>query len=133
MAPLGPGVGEDATAAQIADAVVATWHEIELVLSPIVGPRGVAALYQRSLHLTGAVHPWMADRHEGLQTEMDLPALRSLIAQQASAEAGAGGRALLQTLYRLLGSLVGPSLTERLLHAVWEHSLSGPPAQDSKP
>ena len=44
-----------------------------------------------------------------------------------------GGGALLQTFYELLASLVGPSLTERLLRSVWAHSSSGPPAQDTSP
>ena len=39
----------------------------------------------------------------------------------------------LQTFHELLATLVGPSLTERLLRSVWADSSSGPPAQDTSP
>jgi hypothetical protein len=131
--PLAHRVGIDADAATIADAIVATWQEVDAALAPIIGPQGVAALYRRSLHLTSSIHPWLAGTHEGVHTVMDLAALKPLLAQQSSADAAAGGSALLQTFYELLASLVGPSLTERLLRSVWAHSSSGPPAQDTSP
>jgi hypothetical protein len=130
-APLAHRVAKDADAAQIAEAVVSTWQEIDAALTPIIGQRGVAALHKRSLYLTGAAHPWLAGMHEGVQSTMDLATLKSVLAQQSSADAEAGGGALLQTFHELLASLVGPSLTERLLRSVWANSLSGPPAQDT--
>jgi len=132
-APLAHRVARDANAKQIADAVGATWQEIDTALTPIVGPRGVAALYKRSLYLCGATHPWLAGLHEDVQTSVDLAPLKSLLAQQGSADAASGGNALLQTFYQLLGSLVGPSLTERLLRSVWADSSSGLPTKDTPP
>jgi hypothetical protein len=129
-APLAHRVPHDASAAQIAEATAAAWQQIDAMLSPIVGRRGVAALYRRSLQLAGSAHPWLV--HEGTPEEIDLAALQSVIAQQGSAQAANGGNALLQTFYRLLASLIGPSLTERLLRSVWDSS-SGPPAQDTTP
>lgn len=131
--PLANRVGRAANAAQIADAMVSTWQEIDAALTPIIGSKGVVALYKRSLYLTGAAHPWLAGMHDGAPAAIDLAALKSVVAQQSSADAALGGNALLQTFYQLLGSLVGPSLTERLLRSVWARSLSGPPAQDTKP
>jgi len=43
----------------------------------------------------------------------------------------AGGGALFQSFHALLTSLVGASLTDRLLHSVWVHSSSTSPAQDT--
>jgi acetyl-CoA acetyltransferase len=43
-APLGDRVADDASAGQIADAIVALWQEIDQALHPIIGHRGVAAL-----------------------------------------------------------------------------------------
>ena len=126
-------VGADADAAQIADAVVAAWQEIDAVLTSIVGPLGVAALYRRSLHLTGQTHPWLARANDGVPTPMDLATLKSLLVQQSSTSAAAGGGAFLRTFHDLLASLIGPSLTERLLRSVLENFLSGPPAQDISP
>lgn len=119
--------------AQVADAIVATWREIDQALTPIIGQRGIASLYKRSLYLTHSAHPWMAGLHEGLPTSMDLEALKALLAHQTSAEATAGGRDLLQTFHELLTRLIGPSLTERLLRSVWANSSSGSPPQDNSP
>ena len=132
-APLARRVGADASAAQVAAAAVATWHEIDAALAPFVGPRGVAALYKRSLHLARAAHPWLAGASAGLHDALDLAALDVVLARQDSASAAAGGGALLQTFHDLLATLVGPSLTERLLRSVWANTSSGSPAQDATP
>lgn len=133
-APLARRGGPDATAAQIAQAMAEIWREISVVLSPIIGSRGVAALYGRSLYLTAAAHPWLAALSERQQAEMDLAALEALAARQSSADATAGGTALLQAFHQLLASLIGPALTARLLRSVWADSSSGPPpAQDKQP
>jgi hypothetical protein len=131
--PLAHRVAPGANAAQIADAMVATWQDIDAALTPIIGRGGVAALYRRSLYLTASAHPWLAGTHDGSQTSNDMAALRSAVEQQGSADAALGGNALLQTFYSLLGSLIGTSLTERLLRSVWADSSSGPPAQDTMP
>jgi len=122
-----------ADATQIADAMVSTWLEIDAALRPVIGQGGVAALYKRSLYLTAPAHTWLASTHEGMHAPMDLAALKAALAQQSNANAAAGSRALLHTFNELLTSLVGPSLTERLLRSVWANSFSGPPAQDSTP
>jgi hypothetical protein len=132
-APLAHRVAKDADAARIAEAIASTWQEIDAALTPIIGQRGVAALYKRSLYLTAATHPWLGATHQSVQPTLDLAALRSVFAQQTSADAAAGGSALLQTFHELLASLVGPSLTERLLRSVWADSSSGSPAQDTSP
>jgi hypothetical protein len=124
-------VEHGADAAQIAATVVSTWRAIETALYPIVGHRGVASLYRRSLHLTSPAHPWLAVLQGDLQAAMDLTALQSLLTQQGEAAAAAGGGELLQTFYELLASLVGPSLTDRLLHSIWADPTSGPHAQDT--
>src|SRR3970040_48821 len=120
-------------AAQIDDAGVATWKKIDAALSPIIGHGSVAVLYMRSLHLIDPAHPWLADMHQGVQTTLDLAALQAILVQQEGGTRAAAGGALLQTFYELLASLVGPSLTERLLRTVWENPLSGPSAQDTSP
>ena len=128
-APLAYRVHAHADAAQIARAVVGLWDEIDDALTPIVGAGGVVALYQRSLHLTATAHPWLAIKANG----GDPANLQSLLAQQSPADAAAGGSAFLLTFHGLLSSLVGPSLTERLLRSVWAPLSSGPPPQDSSP
>lgn len=119
------------TASQVADTMVSTWQAINVALSPIIGQRGVAMLYKRSLHVTSAAHPWLTGTHEDGPATIDMAALQSVFAQQSSTSAIAGGGALLQTFHELLSSLIGLSLTERLLRPVWAPFLSGPPAQDT--
>ncbi len=124
---------EGADTTHIAEAVVATWRQIDTALAPIIGPGSVTVLFMRSIHLIEPAHPWLAGMHSGMQTKVDLEALRTTLVQRDSETAAAAAGALLQTFYELLASLVGPSLTERLLHSVWENSLSGPSAQDTLP
>jgi hypothetical protein len=71
------------------------------------------------VHLTGLDFPWLADMNRGTQTTMDLVALKAALTRQTSANAMAGGTAVLQTFYELLSRLVGPSLTDRLLRSTW--------------
>lgn len=126
--------GESADAARIAEAIGEIWDRIDVALAPIIGQRGVAALYRRSLYLAAAAHSWLA-LQEDPQAPPDLVALKSSIARQPPPEAAAGGVALLQAFHTLLTSLVGPSLTLRLLDAVWTppSPTSGSSAQDPSP
>ena len=45
--------------------------------------------------------------------------------------AAAASDALMRTFYDLLSQLIGPSLTERLLHSVLAKLSSGPAAQET--
>lgn len=135
-APLAGRVEDDRSADQIAAACGALWLEVDVALSPIIGSRGVAALGQRSLHLVSAVHPWLAARQPGGPPALDSALLVSLLAQRSSDDAAAAADSFLQTLHELLTSLIGSSLTERLLRPVWgpsETPSTSPIAQDSKP
>ena len=126
-------VSANADAASVADAFETTWTEIDAALSPIVGKRGVAALYARTLLLCGPGRPWRHLTHDGLQP-VDLTALKAVLSQQSAADADEGCRAFLKTFRELLTSLVGAQLTERLLHAAWAPpSLRGPAPQDTAP
>ncbi len=135
-APLAGRVRDHSSAEQIAAACGALWMELDLALSPIIGPRGVTALGQRSLHLASAVHPWLASRQPGGPATLDSAMLVSLLAQRSSDETAAAADTFLQTFHELLTSLIGGSLTERLLRSAWgppEPTLNSPSAQDTKP
>lgn len=132
-APLALRVGAGADAAQIADAVFAIWAEIDDTLTPILGPRGVAALYKRSLHLAATAHPWLAAPDEGEPPAVGPAALKSALVRRSGSAAAEGAGAFLLTFHELLASLVGASLTERLLRSVWAAPSSGSPTQDTTP
>lgn len=116
--------------AQIGDVVLRTWHEVDAALRPIIGQRGVAALYKRALYLTAPAHPSVGALHRSVSSAPDFVPLQQALAQQSKEEAGAAAGALMQTFHDLLASMVGTSLTERLLHSVWANLLSGPLSQD---
>ena len=124
-------LAKSAYAAQSGATTAAIWRQIETALAPIIGQRGVAALYQRSLHLAAASHPWLAGVHQGAQATMDLALLESAFARQDSAEAAAAGRVLLRTMEELLASLIGGALSERLLRSALTPSATEPPPQDT--
>jgi hypothetical protein len=113
-------VRSGAPATQIAGAVAATWRHAEQCLTPVLGPQGVAALYKRSLLLTGRAYPWLAGLHDSVSSSVDLSPLTSALAARQSAEAAQAGGELLQTFYGLVVGLIGPSLTHRLLRFMWE-------------
>lgn len=122
--------GPDASAAQIADACIETWREIDAALAPIVGRGGVVALYKRSLYLTAPAYPCLSGTAESVQPTLDALALRAALSNQPQAEAAEAGAAVLQAFHELLTQLIGAPLTERLLRTVWARFLSGETAQD---
>ena len=118
---------EGADALRIADSAVAVWRELDAALSPIIGLRGVAALFKRSLLLTAPGHPSLVAAHWVVETQGDFDSLRASLKQQSVASAIATNGALLQQFVDLLTNLIGESLTERLLQSV----LDNPPGHAS--
>jgi hypothetical protein len=118
-APLAYRIGDDATASQVAVVFGALWHELDAALSPIVGRRGVGALGQRSLHLAATSHAWLVAGQSNGPAMLDVALLMPLLAQRSNDEAVAAASCFLQTFRELLASLIGLSLTERLLRPVW--------------
>jgi hypothetical protein len=128
---LGHLAAQGADVARLASAIISVWVEIESALAPVIGKRGLAALYERSLHMARAAYPWLMAAHESVETVMDLSALKTALMGQDSASAAAGGGAHLQALYELLGSLISLSLTQRLLGPIWEHPLNDPTPEEA--
>jgi hypothetical protein len=110
---LGAGAGPEAGA--VAAAVLGVWHRIGECLVPMIGARGVEALFGRALQLTASAFPWLAAAGE-----------------DKTSLAGVASVALLATFTELLATLIGASLTDRLLDPVW--TVSTPPAgQETRP
>ena len=126
-------IAPGANAAQIADIVVITWRRMDGALSPIIGQRGVAVLFERSSHLTRARFPWLPSSDNSPVELGDLKALQSALIQRPESEAAAASDALLGTFCTLLVNLIGASLTERLLRGVWDKTSGGHAARDISP
>ena len=97
---------------------VSIWRDIDTALAPIVGHRGVAALFGRCFHLIRADYPWLAPPHESSGDRIDFASLQSMLSQQTSANVVALNDALLRKFSALLSNLIGVSLAERLLRPV---------------
>lgn len=123
-------VAQDADAREIAEKAVATWRAVEAALSPIIGQRAVAALFKRSLALIRGDYPWLSPREGDPQAD-GFTSLGTILSRQSDATAMAAHRMLLQTFLDLLASLLGESLTERLLKPVWDASSRAGAAQDT--
>ncbi len=129
-------VSQSDDASHVALAIGSAWNDIERALTPVLGRRGVAALYKRSLHLNAAAYPWLAQMPAGADDALaiDLLPLRSMLARQSGTAAAEVGAVLIHTFIELLSDLIGNSLSERLLGSVWASpSNGGPSAQDNLP
>ena len=125
-------VSRGASSQEVAEVVVRAFQGIGQMLEPIIGQRGMAALYRRSLQLAGPVCACMSAASQAGSMAMDLAFLEAELARQNAADAATAGTALLHVFHVLLTSLIGPSLTERLLRSIWADFLSGSSARDTK-
>ena len=121
----------DGNAERIADAAVSAWCDVHAALSPVIGHRGVAALYKRSLYLTQVAHACLTPVHEGELVPGNFSALRAALSQQTSQDAAAAHGALLQAFYDLLTNLIGASLTDQLLRSVIDKLSDGDGTKDT--
>jgi len=128
---LGAQAATGADARQIADAAVEVWSAVDAALAPVIGLRGSAALYRRSLHLARADYPWLAAASEGPAAPGDFAPLHAALVQQTGVLAAAAHDAMLRIFHDLLADLIGRSLTQRLLQAAWDSSSGGHTGQDT--
>lgn len=111
--------GDTPDAEAIAQATLSTWREVAVRLSPVIGVRGVDVLLDRSLYLTSRVFPWLAITGEQVESASVLAILRTRLAGSKTNTAKEASYVLLTTFVELLITLIGKSLTERLLSSVW--------------
>lgn len=133
--PKGHWIAPQSTAEDVAHSVVATWQDIHAALSPIIGERGVTALYDRSLGLSTLSTPWLTRVRSTSRTEMDLAALHAVLLEHGVAEAAHVGTALFLSCQGLLSGLLGAALADRLLGPVWKRhcAAAAPPAGKASP
>ncbi|SDH92812.1 hypothetical protein [Pseudomonas abietaniphila] len=125
-APLLKAVGSDhSSAIQVSEVFAQTLEQMRAVLTPILGPQAVAALYRRCLHLCAADHPCFESLYGNEETVMNTLAVKTMLAQQSNAEARRRGDALITTFHTLLASLIGLALTEQLVGDYTASSMGG--------
>lgn len=106
----------------IAQATVDIWHQMAAQLAPVIGARGVEVIFSRALHQISSAFPWLAIAGDQGDIAARLATLKAHFAGQDTATAAHGSSALLWTVTELLATLIGESLTERLLDPVWAPS-----------
>jgi hypothetical protein len=122
--------GRVPNAASTAEATASTWRLVAEQLAPVIGARGLDALFSRALHQTCAVFPWLDVAVYRGGSASPLPSLRVCLAAQQPSIAAEASFTLLLTFTELLATLIGDSLTTRLLGPVWT-SPSLSPGQES--
>ncbi len=122
-------IGDTSDIAKIANAVVATLQDMNAALAPVIGERGVVALFRRSF-IVCSKNPRLAGMYDSLLPAMTLAEFKIVLLKQSAVNALYLGECLLTSLYQLLTTLIGPSLTAKLLRSVLQTSLSDTPPQD---
>lgn len=111
--------GTSPDAGMVAEATLYIWRQMATLLAPIIGTRGVEVLFNRSLQLTSRTFPRLVTIGDNGDNSVLLANLRDNLAAGTTKDAMVAGHALLVTFTELLSTLIGDSLTKRLLSPVW--------------
>jgi hypothetical protein len=114
--------GDAPDASVIAEATLGTWRQVATRLTPVIGARGVDVLFSRSLHLTSKAFPWLAIAGNNGTNHTPLASFKACIETREIETAAEASNVLLMTFIELVDTLIGESLTERLLGSVWTSS-----------
>jgi hypothetical protein len=112
--------GDTPDSGAIAEAALVTWGCVSDRLELVIGLRGVDALFNRALHVTGKTYPWLTTAAVNENGAAQLASLRLRLAGREPVEAEEASYVLLMTFTVLLANLIGESLTKRLLAPVWQ-------------
>ena len=108
------------------DAAVDLWAQMSAQLVLIIGAAGFDSLYVRSVYLSQSSYPWLAGGsvptpadHRFADLQLSLQAQPPTFAREAKC-------LLLITFTNILASMIGESLTARILDSAWETGPQGP-------
>lgn len=91
------------------------WHWLAEKLTPLVGERGFCALYGRAVRLVLPSFGWLTTSQSCTSITSLLDILRGDLSSVDGKTADAGNTALFTTFTKLLTTLIGEALTNRLL------------------
>jgi hypothetical protein len=111
--------GDISDADAIAESFSLTWQRVAARISPVIGERGTDTLLSRCVHLTSNDYPWLAMAGDQGERESRLAVIKTRLAGAQPDAAREAGYALLTTFIGLLTTLIGETLTERLMGPVW--------------
>ena len=110
---LAPRQGGDSGTGAVTDVSLRVWREVADTLAPMIGVGGVEAIFKRSLQLT-------------------TPSCQARLKVRSPAEAAEANVILLVSFTDLLVTMIGASLTDRLLGQIWALPISAP-SEETRP
>ncbi|MDD2853087.1 MAG: hypothetical protein PHY09_14475 [Desulfuromonadaceae bacterium] len=111
--------GDAPDARAFAEVTIGTWQQMAAQLMPVIGTGGVNVLFNRSLHLTCIAFPWLTMLGDKRVNTALLASVKARLAGRDTDEAIHASCTLLVTFIEQLKTLIGESLTERLLDPIW--------------
>lgn len=124
--------GTDADTKTLAAATLRVYDALAGQLAPLIGDGGVRALTARSLHLVQRDFPWLAEAQEPDPSKGPLAQLGFYMERQEPAVAAEAATAALAALGGLLETLIGATLTMRVLRAAWPSAFPGETRQEAR-
>ena len=95
------------------------WARFEVELMPIIGEGGFHSLFIRSVNLTASTYAWMSVKELKQPDSVSFKDLMSLFKDREANEATEAIITLLIVFTDILATLIGLSLTTRILCSAW--------------
>jgi hypothetical protein len=124
--------GTDADAKALAAAALRVYDTLAGQLALLIGEGGVRALTARSLHLVRRDFPWLAEAQDPDPSEGPFAQVGFCLERQEPAIAMEAATAALATLGGLLATLIGETLTMRVLRAAWPSAFPDETRQEAR-
>lgn len=125
-------VGSGTSAKPVADVAHTHWQDVVSSLEPVIGASGVQALYERCLHLQRIPAHEPASSALPTAHAPSFLAARHHLETQAPADALEAAVAFFGGFTALLSSLIGATLTTRLLKPVWADGYTDPAPESER-
>jgi hypothetical protein len=109
---------------RIAELAQAMWLDVDAAMAPIIGTRGVNALFKRSVSLLRADYSWLQAAYDRATDRGTYAVLGRALSEQSAAGAASANRALLEAFCRLIANLIGAPLTMRLLQPALDSAVA---------
>ncbi len=120
---LAQSAGNASDANMIAAAMVVLWRQISARLAPVIGARGVDVLFSRALYLARRSFSSVGVSGDTQLGPASLDSIMASLGRQGPGVAESASCELLYSFTVLLATLIGDSLTDRLLGPVWAPAL----------
>lgn len=120
-------LGDARGVSAFAVAFIDLWRQMGERLEPVIGTRGFNVLFERSIQIASKAFPWLSHIEASEGIGVSLTGLKEGLEGQEVTVASDASYTVLVSFTDLLTGLIGASLTDRLLRAIWT-----PPAEGTE-